>query len=316
MTEMSAQEAVRTTVRSYVRHHYGNLISASEPRFNSEEKQWVAELQSDYPRIIHDDRHPNDRVLKFLTLHRLGTVKVAENLALNSIDATSRVDCVENLSAYLKLWQDRADRVIIKASSNNLARTNSAQIFLGKIGTIISRLNYKDIIYDHEIDNFSEKEADKIRRYLKLLEGLDIVVHRENGYCYGDMYTSLSANTHNSNELCTAILSHIIKERYSALRETFGISQLEPVVHVDSLYFRPALEADELIYWKLESFEHHCSALYGNRSKITFRLPYILDELVNVQALKYEDSLYFGDEDLWKQMRQDYDGNEVCLSRA
>jgi hypothetical protein len=101
--EMSA----KTVVKSYVRHHYGNLISVGEPKFNPEEKQWVAELLSDYPRIIHDDRHPEERMLRFLTLRRLGTIKVGENLSQNSINATPRNDCVEVLSSYLKLWEER-----------------------------------------------------------------------------------------------------------------------------------------------------------------------------------------------------------------
>jgi hypothetical protein len=309
--------SVKTVVKTYVRHHYGNLISVGEPKFNPDEKQWVAELLSDYPRIIHDDRHPGERTLKFLTLRRLGTVKVGENLSQNSIDATTRNDCVETLSAYLKLWQERADRVIIRASSDNLARTSSAQTFLGKIGAIVSRLERKDIIFDSEIDNFPEKEASKIRRYLQLLEGLEIVEHRENGYSYGNMYTELSHVAQNTNvDLNTAILSHIIKNRYSALKETFRITHLEPVVHVDSLYYRPVLEADEIIYWKYESFEHHCNMLYGSGSKISFRLPFILDELVHVQALKYEDRLYFGNDALWKQMREEVNMREFSLPRA
>jgi len=41
--EMSA----KSVVKSYVRHHYGNLISVEDPKFDPNEKQWVAELISD-----------------------------------------------------------------------------------------------------------------------------------------------------------------------------------------------------------------------------------------------------------------------------
>lgn len=306
----------KSVVQSYVRHHYGNLISVGEPEFDKSEKQWVAELLSDYPRIIHDDRHPNDRTLKFLSLRRLGFVRVGANLATSSITATSRDDCVDNLTSYLRMWQARADRIIIRASSDNLARTNSAQVFLGKIGTIVSRLRSKDMIFDSEIDAFPPKEAARMRRYLELLEGLEIVSHKDKGYSYGNMYTQLCSGVKDSTELSTVILSHIIKERYSALKEAFGISQLEPVAHVDSLYYRPAIQADELMYWKFDSFERSCKMFYPNRSKICFRLPFILDELVNVQALKFEDNLYFGNDALWKEIRKEADMNEFSLPRG
>jgi hypothetical protein len=299
--EMSPMSAVR----KYAIQHYGNLISVDEPEFNPADKTWVAELRSDYPRIVHDDRSPNERILKFLSLRRLGTIKIGVNL--EPIEATSRDDCVNTLSCYLDRWQERAERIIIKASADNLAKIYEAKWVLGKIGTIISRLYRKNVIADSEIDNLSIKEAEKIRRYLQLLETLDIVSHVDNHYSYGNMFTELSVGTHNFEQLSTVILSHIIRERYSALRETFGISQLETFVHVDSCYYRPALEAERLVYWTYDSFEDHCARVYGRKSKILFKMPYILEELVNVDALRYEDKYYFGNIKLFEEMQKQKD---------
>jgi len=304
-----------SAIRKYAIQHYGNLIFADEPEFDSTNKTWVAELRSDYPRIIHDDRSPNERILKFLSLRRLGTIKIGENL--ETIEATPREVCVDTLSGYLDLWQERAERIIIKASADNLANINEARWVLGKIGTIISHLKWKNVILDSEIDALHDKEARKLRRYLQLLESLEIVSHEDNGYSYGNMFTELSHGTKNFEELSTAILSHIIRERYSALRETFGISQLETFVHVDSCYYRPALEAENLIYWNIDSFVEHIAMLYGNKPKIHFRLPYILEELVRVKALEYQDKFYFGNLKLFKEMKilQDEMG-ELASPRA
>ena len=162
-----------SAVRKYVIQHYGNLISVDDPEFDSTDKTWVAELKSDYPRIIHDDRSPDERFLKFLSLRRLGTIKIGENL--EPLEATSRETCVNNLSCFLNMWQERAERIIVKASSDNLASINEARWVLGKIGTIISRLKLNDVILDSELDTLPVKEAVKLKRYLQLLEGLDIV---------------------------------------------------------------------------------------------------------------------------------------------
>ena len=202
------------------------------------------------------------------------------------------------------MWQERAERIIVKASSDNLAKINEARWVLGKIGTIISRLKLNNVILDSELNALPTKEAGKLRRYLQLLEGLDIVNHKDHGYSYGNMFTELSVKAKNDFEkLSTAILSYIIKERYSALRETFGISQLETFVHVDSCYYRPALEAERLIYWNANSFTEHVTMFYGNKPKVHFRLPYILEELVNVKALEHEDQFYFGNKELFKEMQ-------------
>jgi hypothetical protein len=296
--------------------HYGNLISVGDPQFDAEQKAWIAELHSDYPRIIHDDRCPNERTLKFLSLRKLGMIKVPESLQSNNIDATSRDACVDNLTYFLNLWKERAEKIIVKASSGNLANTNAARTFLGKIETIIARLEWSDIILDSEIDFLPSKERDRIRKYLQLLEGLEIVAHGENGYSYGNMFTELSCGAHNTSQLSTSILSFIIKNRYSALKEAFNISQLETVVHVDSLYYRPALEANELIYWKKDSFERTCALMYGYKSKIYFRLPYVLKELVEVEALKHEDKYYFGNERLFREMQEAKDQMTLCVPTA
>jgi len=42
---------------------------------------------------------------------------------------------------------------------------------------------------------------------------------------------------------------------------------------------------------------------YSNKSKVYFRLPYILEELVNVKALEHEDKFYFGNEKLFREMQ-------------
>ncbi|WGM89401.1 MAG: hypothetical protein IAX21_06490 [Candidatus Bathyarchaeota archaeon] len=290
-------------IRKYVNQHYGNLISVDEPKFDVKGKTWIAELKSDYPRIICDDRCPNERIVKFLSLRRLGTVQVQEDL--QNINATSRDICVQNLSGYLDLWQKRAERIIVTASADNFADIGEVKWVLGKIGTIISHLQWNKAICDFEINLLSTKEAEKIRKYLKLLESLEIVKYAEKRYSYGNMFTELVFQTGNDpQKLSKAILSYIIKTRYSALREVFNITQLDPFVHVDSCYYRPALEADELIYWTKDSFARQCAIIYGRRSKVYFRLPYILQELVNVNALNYQDNLFFGNEILFKEMQK------------
>lgn len=293
----------KSVIRKYVNQHYGNLISVDEPKFDSKNGAWIGELQSNYPRIIRDDRCPNERIVKFLSLRRLGTVQVHEDLKIK--DATSRDVCVRNLSGHLDLWQRRAERIILAASADNFADLGDVKWILGKIETIISRLQWDDVIYNYELDSLGREEAERYRKYIKLLESLDIIKQDEKGYSCGNLFTELRYQTNNDyRKMSKQIISHIIKTRYSALRETFGIKQLDRYVHVDSCYYRQALEADDLIYWTKESFARQCSLVYRNKSKAYFRLPYILQELITVNALNFEDNLFFGNEKLFEKMQK------------
>jgi len=269
-----------------------------EPEFDAKTKTWLAELRSDYPRIIQDDRSPSERILKFLSLRRLGIIKLGENL--QPLEATSRQVCIRNLSSFLDMWQERAERIIVRVSSDHFARINETQWVLAKVGMIISNLLQKDVISEDEIASHHPREEAKIRRYLQLLESLDLVRQVDEGYTYGNLFTELRRQTGDFQEFRIAILSHVIRERYSALKETFGISQLEPFVHVDSCYYRPTLEAERLLYLTNDSIVDRYARLYGRKSPL--RITYILRELVNVKALEYEDRYYFGNEHLFSQM--------------
>lgn len=285
-------------VRKYAVRHYGNLISVAEPEFDARTKTWLAEVKSDYPRIIHDDRRPNERILKFLSLRRLGVIKFGDDLKF--IEATPREICIQNLSSFLDMWQERAERIIVKASSDYFARLNETQTVLSKVAMIISNLRMKEIISENEIAFSSPKGERKIRQNLKLLEGLDLVREIEGGYTYGNLFAELLRQTSSFQEFKIAVLSHVIRERYSTLKETLGISQLETIVHVDSCYYRPALEAENLLYWTSDSIINHYTKFYGRLSPL--RITHILGELVNVKALEREDKYYFGNEELFSQM--------------
>jgi len=284
----------------FVTSHYGNLISYSKPKYNPEKEIWTAELRSDYPRIICDDRSPSQRILKFLSLGRLGEIRLGKDL--QPLDSTtSREICIQNLTSLLDMWRERAERIIIMVSSDNIARLNEAQGILAKIGMITTNLLRRDLISEEEIMSLTPKERRKIRRYLKLLEGLDLVRKRNKDYTYGNLFAELQKQTEGDvQEFKTAILSHIIKNRYSALRDNIRITQLEPFIHLNSCYYRPTLEAERILYWKSDSIINRYMKFFGRRSSL--RIRYILEELVNVEALKYEDNYYFGNEELFSQM--------------
>jgi hypothetical protein len=198
------------------------------------------------------------------------------------------------------MWQERAERIVVTASSDHFARLDEAQWILAKVGMIVSNLEHKGMILNEEITTRPPKERLKMERYLRLLEGLDLVRQAEEGYTYGNLFSELRRVTDSYYEFKVAILSHVIRERYAALKELFGISQLETFVHVDSCYYRPALEAEDILYWTRDSIINCYTELYGRKSPL--RLTYILGELVNAEALRYEDKYYFGDEKLFGRM--------------
>lgn len=291
--------SIAKEVNRYILQKYGNLVYTGQPSFDDKTRTWIVNLQSDYPRLIQDDRSPNERIVKFLSMKNLGTIRFSEEL--KPLDATSRDDCIRNLNTFLKMWQERAERIIVTASSDQLARIGETQWVLAPVRMIVSNLLQKETIYDDEIERESPIKEQKLENYLKLLESLDLVRRVDNGYTHGNLFTTLLEKLKNNiMDFKTAILSCIIRERYSMLREVFDISQLETFVHVDSCYYKPALEAEKILHLKRDTIINYYVVLYGRKSPI--RLTYILDELVGANALKYSDKYYYGNQELFDKM--------------
>lgn len=284
----------------YVLQHYGNLISVGEPIFDDRTKTWMAQLKTDYPRLIQDDRSPNERILRFLSMRRLGTIRLSEDL--KPIEATTRDECIQTLNTFLKIWQERAERIVVTASSDRLARIGETQWILAPIRMIMSNLLQREAIPDEEILRLPPKSRQKMEQYFMLLENLELVRRSNNGYSYGNLFTALWEKIQNSADFNTAVLSHVIKERYPMLRDIFDISQLETFVHVDSCYYKPALEAEKILYQRRDSIISQYTMFYGRKSPI--RLTYILDELVRANALHCSDKYYYGDDELFQQMME------------
>ena len=290
---------VNRTIREFVRSNYGNLIRSGDAVLNSDAKAWVAELKSDYPAIIRDDANPDDRILKFLSLRRLGEVRLKENLAI--AEATGRDECVRRLDSLLKRWRERAEDIIVSASATQLAEIGMVKDALNPIVMIISNFQRegKEVITDSEISD--EPREQKMRQYFQFLAQISLIEPVSNGFRYGPLLAQLMEKTNSQEELKNVVLAHIIRNHYSTIKEFFKIWRFEPFVHMDTCYYTPALQAGKMLARNEDSLLSQYELWYGSASS-RMRLRPILDELVRVEILEERGSLYYGQEQVWENM--------------
>ena len=288
----------KTVALRYVLRHYGNLVSVEDPIFDKESKTWATRIRTDYPRIIQNDQQPDEIILKFLSINQLGSLRFTEDF--KPIDATSREECISNLRMYLNLWRERAERIILAASTDQIARIAETQWVLNPILKVISNLERKEIISDEEVKQVSRTE--RMKQYLELLETLQLVRRIDGGYTYGNLLTSLQENRSikGIEELEVTVLSHILKTSYPVLRDVFHITQIDRFLHVDSCYYTPALEAETILHLKRESITARCNNEYGDKDSLG--VGQILDKLVRVKALEYEPPYYHANKGLFSEM--------------
>jgi hypothetical protein len=95
-------------------------------------------------------------------------------------------------------------------------------------------------------------------------------------------------------------MAYILENSYPTLKEIFHIQQFEPLVHLDSCYYRPALEAEDVLYQTSDSLFKRFVLDYSYRPNTELR--HVLLELQKSEALCYKERYYFANEVIFKEM--------------
>ena len=288
-------------IKEYAMRYYGNLISADEPIFDEKEKLWKAQLKSNYPRLIKNDYPQEERFIRVLPLKRLGTICINEKLQFDTHCSIKREESISLIRSYLEMWRERIENIIVTASSRQLAKTSPARVFLNPANMILANLRQRRecVISFEQLEKL--RRHTRIERWLSLLENLQLIQRVDDGYTYGEAFTALEKKTSSDNEFEILSMAYVLEKSYPLLKEIFHIQQFEPLVHLDSCYYRPALEAPEIaLYQTSDSLFRRFIADY--RFRPTIELRHILHELNKSEALLREKQFYCKNDALFKEM--------------
>jgi hypothetical protein len=296
----------QTVVKSFVSHHYGNLLSSAPPIFDEKTRIWIAEIKSDYPIVLQDDREPERKIVRFMSVHRIGRIIFDENLKFREKESTTREECTKVVESLLTMWRDRAEKIVVQASADYLIRISEFRHFFTPIEEVVDYLLEHDAIYDEELmQHRSIGKQTKTSKYLNLLEGLDLIRRIDDGYENADLWLFLREKCEENGEFDEdkfkrAILSEVIRKRYSALREVFEISRLQPTIHINNCIYKPSLEAEHLIYLTENSIVKNYKELYGRINPLT--VTHILRNLRTVHAIDRRENYWSGTDELLSTM--------------
>jgi len=295
---VSTLEKVMEEIRKYVIWHYGNLISAEEPSFDEEMKMWKAQLRANYPRLIKNEYPEEQRFIRILPMKQLGTICFNENLQILKDCSISRDDALNIIRSYLEMWRERAESIMVQVSSLQLAKTSPARVFLNPVNMILANfLQEEEVVIPFEE---IEKLRERMMKWVLLLEDLALVKKADYGYTYGDMFTALRKEAKSDREFESLVMAYVIQKRYPLLKEVFHIRQFETLVHLDSCYYRPALEAETVLYQRAESLFRRFIESYRTRPYVELR--HVLHELRDSGALHAKGAYYYANEDLFNRM--------------
>jgi hypothetical protein len=293
--------SINERVKEFAMCHYGNLFSAEDPIFDEKERLWKARLKSNYPRLIKNDK-PEQRYLRVLPLTGLGTICFNENLQFLEKRSSKREESIARLRSYLEMWREQVENIVVSASSRQLASTYPARNFLHPANMILANFRQKkdNIITFEELGKMRIRHG-KIERWFSLLADLKLIKQIEIGYIYGEKFTQLEESTQKSSlDFETLSMAFILEKSYPLLKEIFHIQQFEPLIHLDTCYYRPALEAGEVLYQSETSLFKRFVTDYNYRPIPELR--HLLSDLQLSDSLRCKDSYYFANDSIFKEM--------------
>ena len=291
----------REIAESYVFQHYGNLTTLGDLQFDEDERKWYAELKSDYPRILKDDSRVEQPIVRFIPMSRIG--KIVFDNEFNVLQATPRSEIGEGIRGRLTLWRDQAERIMVQASSDQIARLRGADHVLYPIIVILDNLLHpldgRPLITQKQIE--TDDDPTKLYKYLDLLRELEVVELRPEGWSTGPLFTPLQEKSESQNaDFYRAILSLIMRERYSAIRDIFHIGRFERYIHADNCYYWYALDAGKLMYTEKRKLFSRYASFYAEAGDMSLNT--IFNELAEVGVLEFKGNLAYGNPALFDKM--------------
>ncbi len=295
------------TIKSYVLHKYGLHISAECPRYEQQSGRWIADIKSDYPIYLHDDRNPESILLHFIPIRHIGKVSFDERLTPIAEESTPRENCIKNVNSLLKCYYDRTERIVVQASANAFVQIPEFRHFFTPIDQILSSLLEEDSVnIDDLLQHRSSKSQAKIKQYLKLLESMNIITANDTSiktsqmfWLLYDSYFDISKKFDEEN-FRKAIISELLRVKYTALTQVFEISRLQPSIHIDSCIYRPAIEAEDVICLSTKSISTYYTLAYGKINEYT--LVNHLRRLHSVGAIGRDGEFWCGKSELLTKM--------------
>lgn len=302
-------------IRRYVDRNYGDAVKVSDPVYDTERRKWVAELESVYPRRIHDDQ-TNQFFLKFLTLKELGEVTLTED---SRIQATPRDELIFHIRSALRQWQDKAQKVILASAAEELAPLGA---FKDSINPIVMWVRYlargrrNEITFDQIAH---EPNPQQTQRWLEFLVQTKLFEHSQNGFSYSNLFTTMErevlSNPSNTREdFVNQVVALIMREHYPMIRQVFRVSRFETYLHMTICYYAPSIQAERMLHRSEEALLRLYHKWYS-RSYSDARLTNVLDDLERQKILARDGDYWYGSAEIWNRIRPQIQSIPVEITR-
>ncbi|MFA5869027.1 MAG: hypothetical protein WC941_04935 [Candidatus Bathyarchaeia archaeon] len=293
---------VEAKISQFSGYNYGQFTQIDPPEFDPARKMYRANVRAKYPVYIFDERDPGSYKVRILNMQSLGQIVLNDKEELIPHLTTSREQYNENLVNLLKLWRQQTENIVVTCSSDEFIKIEEFRNHLSQIELLLDQIIETSKITKVELTKgFSEASRRRLARYVSLLEGLDILRLKDTGdYEAGNTFIGLEKTVKNE-DLRLLALSYIIKNRYTTLRDVFGLNIFEKTIGIDNVIYLPELELKTSLFQSRKSITSNYRKHYGKNINPLI-LTQILRRLEQSGAIDRDGDRYHGVDHLREEM--------------
>ncbi|MCF2136882.1 MAG: hypothetical protein K9W43_06510 [Candidatus Thorarchaeota archaeon] len=292
----------RETITKFVITHYGNLIRNDDPTYDEVSRRWIARLQSDYPIIIHNDLTSETRI-RFLKVSPLGYVVFNEQFHPHPDLITPRETIVSRLRSYLHMWRSYTESLLLRSSADKIAQLPEVLTALNPVYEILLTLYEEEHVNltDFSIEGKTKGRKKKMRKYIALLQELEVLRPSDHYYVPGNLFVMLLEKQLSFENITTAVMSEILRRKYEFLREVMSLGNLERIIRVANIVYYTELHTKSEVPRSWSTLMKEFSCEYDTSiSPSSIKLN--LYKLVKVGVIGKSKSLYHGTSELRSKM--------------
>lgn len=245
--------------------HYGNLVYPMEPRYDPYNQQYSVNLSAHIPRLIINDA-THKRTINTLTLEKI--CKLTYTKEGNIQSQPTKQDCLQALNDSMNIWNQRINRIVTRASSDQLASVPAVHHFLNPAVVISNWLYHHNILTEDNLQDITRTE--KYWDYIDLMKSLQVIAAVENRFGLGKIGQGIREHSKTKDDFIRNILSLILRERYSYIEEVMKIRAMSALLRTNTTYYRFCIEANQNIEKRPQSIHTEYEKTYGKRSYVEF----------------------------------------------
>ncbi len=288
--------------RQFVMSNYGNLIQLGDPIYEDETQLVRFTLRSNYPFMIIDDDDGDIRV-RIIKIENLGSVYLDKDLNLRRAMCTDRKTVDLRIRDTLAHWKRRTEQVVAMNTASKLAELDQFRQFFMPIQNIVYYILEMGTISENEIVKSESRTTGKLRKYVELLEGQDLLQRTDGAWEPTVALRELERKSDSRNDFVKSVISLLIKERYLALRELMRLNVLHRVIRIQNIIYLPEIEVKHNLRRTLGSVRGEYYYHYGTAiDSISLVSNLVSLSEVGIVDETREKRLFSGDEELLEGM--------------